>query len=75
MGHNQIPFIPRSIGMLANLVEFYFRDNYLSNLPVEVGGLIRLKHLDVAFNKWKGHGHKRLAAWINYCLPIFRITA
>ena len=60
--------------MLANLAEFYFRDNYLSTLPVEIGGLIRLKHLDVAFNKMEGAWPQEIGCLDKLLFADFRIT-
>jgi Leucine-rich repeat (LRR) protein len=48
--HNFIEVIPPEIGRLKNLTIFSIASNRLTQLPVEMSGLISLKSLDVCKN-------------------------
>ena len=51
MTHNQLSFLPDSIGKLVNLEILYLGDNQLSSLPDSIGKLTNLKRLDLSGNQ------------------------
>ena len=51
MTHNQLSFLPDSIGKLVNLEILYLGANQLSSLPDSIGNMTNLKRLDLTNNQ------------------------